>query len=266
MITRLVDVEGTALPVLQSPVLPGGFFHGFPTRAGGVSTGPYHSLNLARSFGDTAETVAENRRRWQQACGLPRLFLAKQVHGTQVAHVRAEDSPDRWNGVVADALITDLPGAGLGVFSADCVPLLLADPERGACGAVHAGWRGVIAGAVAATIAALTEAFGTQPRDLRVALGPAIGACCFEVGPEVVAAFEAGYPDGRARGVIHQGPRRPHVDLKAALRLDLQAAGVPPEQIDAGEECTRCDPAGRFFSYRGGNGRTGQHLSVIGRR
>src|SRR6185436_13892684 len=137
------------------------------------------------------------------------------------------------------------------------------DPVRGACGAVHAGWRGVIARAPGAAIAAMGEAFGTRPGDLRVALGPAIGACCFEVGPEVVEAFEAAYPGARERGVIREGPGRPHVDLKAALRLDLQAAGIPAGQIDAGDECTRCDPAVRFFSYRGGNGRTGQHLSII---
>jgi YfiH family protein len=266
MNTRLVDLEGTAVPVLQSPLLPGGFAHGFPTRAGGVSEGPYQSLNLARSFGDSAESVTENRRRWLRAAGIDRLFVAKQVHGAQVARVRAQDAPDTWNGVVADALITDVPGAGLGVLHADCVPLLLADPQRGACAAVHAGWRGVIARVAGATVAAMAEAFGTRPADLAVALGPAIGACCFEVGPEVVAAFEGAYPDARGRGVIREGPRRPHVDLKAALRLELQIAGVPAGQIDAGAACTRCDPAGRFFSYRGGNGRTGQHLSVIVRR
>jgi YfiH family protein len=263
MNTRVAVIEGAEVPVLVSPVLDG-FAHGFPTRAGGVSQPPYQSLNFSRGWGDTAEAVAENRRRWLQACGLERLFVVKQVHGAQVARVGPDDAPERWSGVIGDALITDRPGAALGVFTADCVPLLLADASTGACGAVHAGWRGVIAGVGAATIAALSTSFGSRPQSLRIAMGPAIGPCCFEVGSEVVAAFEARYRDARDRGVIREGPRRPHVDLKRALRLDLEAVGVPADQIDAIAACTRCDPDNRFFSYRRDNGRTGQHLAVIG--
>jgi YfiH family protein len=265
MKTRVAEVDGTPLPRLVSPVLPSRFAHGFPTRVGGVSRAPYTSLNFSRGWGDEPEAVTENRRRWLEACGLQKLFFAKQVHGAEVARVGPEDVPERWNGVVADALVTDVPGAALGVFTADCVPVLLADSTTSACAAIHAGWRGVIAGVTAATIGALTLAFGTQPANLRAALGPSIGPCCFEVGPEVVADFEARYRDARGSGIIREGRRRPHIDLRRALRQDLEVAGIPHNQIDLGDECTRCDPARRFFSYRRDNGRTGQHLSIIGR-
>jgi polyphenol oxidase len=267
MKTREATVDGVLLPVLESAIWPAGFAHGFATRAGGVSAAPFQSLNLGLSWGDDREAVLENRRRLLLACGLDRLFLLKQVHGAEVAQVRSEDDPQGWRPIEADALITDVPGAALGVFSADCVPLLFADPDTGACAAVHAGWRGVIAGVARATLAALATAYGSRPAALRVAMGPAIGPCCFEVGEEVVAAFSGAYPGGAERGVVVQEApsRRARVDLKGALRIDLEAGGIPPGQIDAGDECTRCDPAARFFSYRRDRGRGGQHLSIVAR-
>ena len=261
---RNVPVDGVSLPLLQASVLPDGFAHAFPTREGGASGPPYETLNFARAWGDGREAVLENRRRLSAALGLDELFLIRQVHGTEVVQVARGDWPERLDGLSADALITDAPGAGLAVFSADCVPLLFADPEGRACGAAHAGWRGVVAGVAAVTLAAMTAAFRTRPQAVRVAMGPAIGPCCFEVGPEVVDAFEARHPSARAQGVIvdGRGPRA-HIDLKRALRLDLEAAGVPAAQIEAGPECTMCDPARRFYSYRRDNRRTGQHLAVI---
>jgi polyphenol oxidase len=264
---RLAAVDDHPLPVLESPRLPAAFAHGFPTREGGVSEPPYQSLNFGRGWGDREDAVLENRRRFARALGIERLFLIKQVHGNQVVEIRPGDEPGGLAGRSGDALISDVPGAGLGVFSADCVPILFADPTTGACGAAHAGWRGVIAGVAGATVAALTRAYRARSADLRIALGPAIGPCCFEVGPEVVQAFEARHPRARDERVVvdGRGPR-PHVDLKRSLLLELEAAGVPPAQIDAGPECTVCDPAARFYSYRRDNTRTGQHLAVIARR
>jgi polyphenol oxidase len=267
MRTRVAAVDGTPLPVLESSLLPGGFSHGFPTREGGVSQPPYQSLNFTGHWGDAREAVLENRRRMARALGVERLFVMRQVHGTHVVRIGPDTTPESLDGVSGDAFVSDVPGAGLGVFSADCVPVLFADPRTGACAAAHAGWRGTVAGIAGATVAALVEAYGTQPADLRVALGPAIGPCCFEVGAEVVAAFEARHARARERGVVvpGRGPR-PHIDLKRALALDLQAAEVPPGQIEAGPECTLCDPAGRFFSYRRDNGRCGGHMALIARR
>jgi polyphenol oxidase len=267
MNTRSHVVDGLALPLLQSSVIPEGFAHGFPTRAGGVSGPPYETLNFARAWGDGRPAVLENRRRLLAALGLSRLYMIKQVHGVQVVQIVADHDPEALDVAQGDAMITDQAGAALGVFSADCVPLLFADPETGACGSAHAGWRGVVAGVAAATVAAMAAAFGTRPTALRVAMGPAIGPCCFEVGDEVVAAFEARHPGARGLGVVVEGKgARAHVDLKRSLALELQQVGLPAPNLDAGSECTLCDPQARFYSYRRDNRRTGQHMAVIARR
>lgn len=259
---------GGTLPLLTSPLLGaapgGGFAHGFPTRAGGVSPPPYESLNFGRGWGDAAAHVAENRRRIQVACGGTRLALARQVHGA-VVRVVTDDTTTDETPPDADAVVCHLPGVAVGVFSADCVPLLMADVRTGAVAAVHAGWRGVIAGVAPAAISAMQAGFGTRASDLRVAIGPAIGLCCFEVGDEVAATFRSAFPEEAAEGSLTRlGPRgKPHVDLKRALARQLADAGVGTAQVDVGPECTRCDPEGRFYSYRRDNTKTGQHLAII---
>jgi hypothetical protein len=120
-----------------------------------------------------------------------------------------------------------------------------------------------VAGVVPAGVAALVRHFGSRPGDLRAALGPAIGPCCFEVGPEVAAAFESAMPGARAAAVVRAGPRKPHIDLRRFQRLQLEAAGLPPEHIEEAGECTFCDPAGRFFSYRRSGPATGQLVAFI---
>ena len=161
------------------------------------------------------------------------VFVARQVHGTAIARVRAGDDPAALAQVEADGICSDSPGLAVGVFVADCVPALVVDPRTGAFAAVHAGWRGTVAGVLPAAVRALETEFGAHAGDLRVALGPAIGPCCFEVGPEVVAAFEALFPDARARGIVLPSPRgaagKANVDLKAANRLLLERAGVAPD-------------------------------------
>jgi YfiH family protein len=248
--------------------MPPGFRHGFTLRAGGVSAAPYDSFNLGLAWGDRREDVLENRRRLRARLGADRLYLVTQVHGSTVARVAtAEERPEDLAGQQADALCSAVPGVGLGVFTADCVPLLMADPRTGACAAVHAGWRGVVAGVAGAAVRALGESYGARAADLRVAMGPSIGPCCFEVGPEVAEAFARWRPpDGGAGVVLPRPGARPHVDLRRALALELAALGLPKAQVDPGGECTRCDPEGRFYSYRRDNTRTGQHLAVIVRR
>jgi polyphenol oxidase len=261
------DDEGRALPLLRSAILPPAFRHGFPTRAGGVSVAPYDTLNLGGKWGDARGSVVENRRRLARAAGAD-VYMVTQVHGVEIARVRAGDTPADVARIEADGLCSDAPGLALAVFVADCIPALIADPRTGAFAAVHAGWRGTLAGVLPAAVRTLGTHFGARPDDLRVALGPAIGPCCFEVGPEVVEAFEAGLPGARAAGVIvdpqEGGGGKPHVDLKAANRLLLERAGVAPASIDAGDECTSCDRA-RFFSFRRDRGQTGQHLGFISR-
>jgi polyphenol oxidase len=259
------EIAGRPLPLLVSPVIPPEFHHGFGTRAGGVSSPPYDTFNLGFSWGDQRESVLENRRRLRAWLGADHLFLVRQVHGPSVVAVREGDTPEQVAGHEADAMVTAVPGFALGAMSADCVPLLFADPRTGACAAAHAGWRGVVAGVATATVQALARAHGSRPANIRVAMGPSIGPCCFEVGPEVVDAFRA-LRSADASVVIERPGRKPHIDLRRSLTLELQAAGLDPAHIDPGGECTKCDPQERFYSYRRDNTRTGQQLGVIVRR
>ena len=255
---------GATVPLLVSGSIPASFRHGFSTRAGGVSAAPYASLNLGGKWGDSPENVAENRRRVLLASGARTMYAISQVHGTRVVHVAAGDDPDLVKDEQADGLCSDGAGVGLSVRVADCVPVLLADPRTGACAALHAGWRGTVAGMAGAGVAALVSRFGCRPGDLRAALGPCIGPCCFDVGPEVVAAFEAAWPQAHAAGVLVElAGFQPRIDLRQSLRLQLQAAGVLPEHIDASSDCTACDPAGRFYSFRHSGRLTGQLVGFI---
>ena len=265
METRNFSVEGgPSVPLLVSATIPASFRHGFTTRAGGVSAAPYAALNLGSKWGDSPENVAENRRRLLLASGARTMFSVSQVHGTRVVRVAAQDDPDTVKGEQADGLCSDGAGLGLSIHVADCVPVLIADPRTGACAALHAGWRGTVAGMATAGVAALAGGLGCRPEDLRVALGPCIGRCCFDVGPEVLAAFEVAWPGARAAGVVLETTGfQPRIDVRQCLRLQLQAAGVLPEHIDVSSECTSCDPAGRFYSYRRSGRLTGQSVGFI---
>jgi polyphenol oxidase len=257
------------LPLVRSSRIGAGFAHGFSTRAGGVSEAPFDALNLGGKWGDEPAAVSENRRRLAAALGVGGpLYTARQVHGGKVARVRAGDDPEALARVEADAIYTSDPGVALGVFVADCIPMLIADRRTGACAAVHAGWRGTVAGVAPAVVRVLGRELGSRPADLSVAMGPAIGLCCFEVGTDVVAAFVAALSDFPDAEVVMPSPRgvpgKWHIDLKAANRLLLLGAGVPEEAIDAGPECTCCDRE-RFFSFRRDRDRTGQLMGVIAR-
>ena len=255
---------GLSVPLLQSPVIPASFHHGFSTRAGGVSPAPYNSLNLGAKWGDSSDNVAENRRRVLAASGARAIYRVSQKHGTRVVRVAAGDDPETVKATEADGLCSNHAGLGLAVHVADCVPVVIADPRTGACAALHAGWRGTVAGMAAAGVAALVENFGCRPEDLRAALGPCIGVCCFDVGAEVVDAFESAWPGTRAAGIVMETQGfQPRIDLRQCLSLQFQAAGVLPEFIDASADCTSCDPAGRFYSFRRAGRLTGQLAGFI---
>lgn len=226
--------------------------HGFSTRRGGVSTGRYATLNVGGKWGDDPDKVAHNRRRLAAAGGfeLPRLFTAKQVHSARVALVVEGTQPERVAEVEADALVSQVPGVVLGVYTADCVPILLSDDE-GRVAAVHAGWRGTVAGIANAAVEALVS-IGARREKLKAALGPSICAHCFEVGDEVADQFPP--------SAVLRGEGKPHVDLWEANRLMLAQAGLT--RIDSSPPCTMCE-ADRFFSFRRDGGQIGQHLSFV---
>jgi hypothetical protein len=238
--------------------------HAVSTRQGGVSTGSYASLNLSTSTGDSRENVDANHRRLAEALGVQRerFTTTWQVHGTHVVRATAENVGGMLD--KADGIITDTPNLPLAQRYADCTPLLVYDPRRHAVGLGHAGWRGTVASMATALVQAMTASFGSDPADLIAVVGPAIGPCCYEVGPEVVEAVRMSVP---ATGAILGRPTNgggaagnPHFDLWAANRWQLAQAGVG--QIDVAGICTRCQRA-TFFSHRGDGARTGRFGAVV---
>jgi YfiH family protein len=218
------------------------------TRAGGVSRGAFESLNLGDRVGDDPVAVAENRARVAAHVPRPPLWL-RQVHGTRVAHT-ATDRP----GCEADAAIAREPGEVLVVMTADCLPVLLADDGGTAVAIAHAGWRGLAAGVIERSVAALR----VQPEHLVAYLGPAIGPSAFEVGNEVREAFVAA--DAAASAAFAPGvPGKWLADLYALGRLRLARLGIT--RVFGGQFCTYSEPE-RFFSYRR-DGITGRMASLI---
>lgn len=214
----------------------------FTDRNGGVSNSPFDSLNLAARVGDDAHSVDTNRARVASAAAfdLDRLRLAKQVHGADVLSVGMGSAPVAGE---ADVLTTNERGVTIGILTADCTPVVLAGEDGIAV--AHAGWRGLVAGAVEAAV----EAIG----HVRAAwVGPSIHACCYEVGPEVIEAFNA-------RGLPVAAPDR--VDPAAAAVVALRHRGV--EHIARSIDCTSCDA--RYFSYRrdGVTGRQGAFVTLL---
>lgn len=270
MLQRVAHDNG--LVTYRSPRLAAaGVVHAFSTRRGGVSVGPYESLNLAAAAGEPAAddntNVAENFRRLRAALGVPRhLRIApRQVHGSEVwrppaTPQRPADAPP------ADVVLTDQPRHLLTIRTADCVPVLLADIDGRAVAAAHAGWRGLVAGAIAAAVHAMRVTLRAEPRNLVAAIGPAIGVRRFEVGDEVAAAFTAaGLGDAVVPGSRVGGGAKNHVDLAAAALRQLLAAGIPDAAIDRCDCCTYTQ-ADEFFSHRRDRGRTGRMAAVIAPR
>jgi len=228
------------LPALAAPDIA----HGFFTREGGVSTGIYASLNCGGGSGDDRDRVAENRARAAAMLGVARDALATnhQVHGVAVTTVArpVAGAPAR-----ADALVTKERGVALGILTADCVPVLFADPGAGIIGAAHAGWRGALRGVLEATVRAMT-ALGADPMRIRAGLGPGIAAASYEVGPEFPAPFLAQDP-GNARFFAAAANARFRFDLPLYVRARLMALGLAAVAATGGD--TAAD-AQRFFSYR----------------
>ena len=227
-----------------------GIVHAITSRSGGVSSGRCESLNVSYSVSDRPENVDENLRRASQAIGVRRedLFAAFQVHGRSVTLVDGDTAPRPQ----CDVLITRSPQKTLMLRFADCTPVLLVDPKQRAVAAVHAGWRGSAVRAVGAAISALVEAFGSKPGDVLAGIGPAIGPCCYTVGPDVVEAFS-----DRPQ-LISDGK----LDLWQANRQALLETGVPADNIELAGICTRCE-SDRFFSHRANGGQPAGRFAAL---
>lgn len=239
--------------------------HGFSTRYGGVSTGPLLSLNLGFSRGDEPDNVRENWRRLGEAVGFRTedLILTHQVHGDIVRVVTEADRGQGYTDRPApdcDALITNVPGLALGIFTADCTPILLCDPEKGAAAAVHSGWRGTALGIVKKAVEAMRLAYGSRPEDIRAAIGPCIDRCCFETKADVPDAMRAALGPEAEAAIKEDGDGTFHVDLKDLNEMWLRRAGVIA--IQTCPFCTACDPE-RFWSHRRAGTERGSLASVI---
>ncbi len=246
--------------------------HGFSTRAGGVSeiAGASRSggdLNLGFTNRDTAEAVSRNRERFLSSVSSAGgsletrmgIVTLKQMHSALVRRVGRGEVAERAS-LWGDGLVTDEPGVLLGIQTADCLPILIADRRRRAVGAFHAGWRGTLKGIVGLGVAAMGREFGSVPEDLIAAIGPGIGRCCFAVGAEVRDLFRARY--GYADELLSASETL-SLDLVEANRRQLLTAGLSPESIVALDACTSCR-TDEFFSYRAERGKTGRMMAVIG--
>jgi len=235
-----------------------GVAHAILTRRGGVSQGPFATLNLGHTVGDDLAAVEENHRRVFAVLNLQREQVVSpyQVHSANVRWVSQAHA-----GTVqpaTDGLITATPGLALLFRFADCVPLLLFDPVRRAVGLVHAGWRGAARGVVSAAVAAFVQRFGSHPDDLWAGIGPSIGPCCYRVGPDVASAVARACPPDA--DIVHRRDGALYLDLPGAVRAQLRAAGV--EQVETSGLCTACSTE-EWFSHRAENGRTGRFGVVV---
>jgi YfiH family protein len=235
--------------------------HAVLTRLAGVSPAPWDSLNLGWTVGDDHANVEANYQRWTRALGVERGHLTTtwQVHGNRIMRVGASD---RGRSVgKADGLITNMPGVPLVQRYADCTPILLYDPVQHAAGIAHAGWQGVVARVAESAVRAMQAAFDSNPAELVTAVGPAIGPCCYEVGPEVVAAISTSQrePD-HLFSPSPNGGGKAYLDLWEANAQQLRDAGV--RQIEVAGLCTACHND-IFFSHRGDKGHSGRFAAFI---
>ncbi len=246
--------------------------HALFTRQGGVSAGPFGTLNVSTSVGDAPASVAANRDKVLTMLGRPRagLVMGGLIHGTTTARVTVDEAgcpawdylhdatgvPDAARGRVihdVDALVTNDPRVTLLITAADCAQILVADPRRRAVGIAHAGWRGTAAGMTTKIVAAMTAEFGSDPADLRLAVGPSLGPCCarFSNPHDELPPWCEPYIHGH------------HVDLWAMNVAQARGAGLRDDRVAVAGVCTVCR-RDLFFSHRGDHGKTGRFAAAIG--
>lgn len=245
-----------------------GVIHGLTYRVEGMGKA---DGNIGFSGPRDKEDAWEMRQAWCEAIGVDseRMVLVGQVHGADVVEARPEHAgagarPGSEQAGYADALMTDQPDLVLTTLHADCQPILLVDPERPAVAAIHAGWRGTVQDIAGATVRAMQATYGSDPANILAFLGPGIGGCCNEVGPEVTGAWreQASNLGPLAElAVTKPGPKE-HLDIPRANALLLQRAGLQPDHIEVSSICTKCETDG-WFSHRGQGPTTGRQASMI---
>ena len=223
-------------------------------------TGEPFDFSLALHTGQERRAIRKNRERLRKRFGSrSRLFSVSQVHGDEVYVVGDGadiDNVEAEEVIRADALVTNRKEVILTILTADCVPILLFDPQQEVIAAVHAGWRGSEMRIVAKSVSVMQERYDSSPEAIVAAIGPAIGGCCYEVGDDVAARF------GRYPEVVSRVGGKAHLDLKKLNYLQLREAGLKEEHIESSPICTACERE-RFFSYRGEEGCDGRFASCI---
>ncbi len=259
--TRTTNKDG--LTFIKSELLSA-TTHAFLGRTGGVSQPPYASLNTGLHVNDNPSSIKENRARIRDCFSIKdkNLVIVTQVHGTEVLKIENNLPPETTK---ADAIITAHPAIAIAVQTADCVPILFFDPNKKVIGVAHAGWRGTLNKIAEKTIAAMVKNYETKPTDIRAAIGPAIGPCCYEVSREIIGDFhnKLGYD---LKDITRAGGGR-NLDLLNINKLQLEAAGLAPYNIDQANLCTACR-SDLFFSHRleaeaAAKINTGRQLSLI---
>jgi YfiH family protein len=233
--------------------------HGFSTRHGGVSG----TLNLQEASWDSTDRVQQNRRRFLAALQMDAssLFTMHQTHSNRVHVIKNLEDSKNW--LEGDAFITRVENAALAIKTADCLPVLIADPIHVAVGAVHSGWRGTLLRILPNTIQAMQQTFGSDPAELLIAVGPGIRACCFEVGAEVVQLFKESYPESAFAQPILERPEKYLIDLVKILQIQMDAVGILPQNRHDLGICTCCNTQD-FFSYRAEGFASGRMMAIIG--
>ena len=262
---RLEQAEGLLVAVCGALEAIDAVRHVFSTRRASDGDGAPHGFDLGGT--EPGAGVEKRRLRLARAAGLADRvpIVLRQVHGDRVVWLDRDDPTAAEQPVEADGaiLVRDSPGGAVpAVRSADCVALLLADGEGRAVAALHGGWRGTAAGIVPRAVDGLRQR-GVAPRTLRAALGPAVGPCCYVVGPEVRSAIDGALGAEAAGVFLPRAGDRCALDLHAALRLQLERAGVDPDGISAAPWCTACRED-LFFSHRRDGARAGRMMALIG--
>ncbi|MEW6745580.1 MAG: peptidoglycan editing factor PgeF [Planctomycetota bacterium] len=248
-------------PILVRSAAPSrasaGVVAGFVGRRGGVSRGPFSSLNVGYDVGDDVESVTENRSRLARCLRLEvQLETARQVHGCGVRVVDGSEAKGSRQ-EAADALVTDSPARALLVTAADCPVVVLVHRQRPLAALVHAGWRGIVAGVIEAALATIRHRFDSGPDALDAFITPCIGRCCYEVGPDLVERLPP-----RDRAFLVRRSPRPHLDLPALVEDRLRRAGLASGALDVDPHCTCCRND-LYFSHRRQGGCSGRNGVVV---